>query len=403
MYHLAVGSGPAFTTGREFYLFSDWRLLIVGLLVGLLTASPVQAQTDGDTQLDHANKELAATVPLQALQAMPDKASTRSIPAAVKQSAKAKTLPAAIPDNLSVFQYLAMLSADGWSINWAFSGPFSNSQNVSNIVDNDLLKEYHCKMQGRQILQRGARRIIIDAYQFDTTDGAYGSYCAAHRGSSNFLPDSDAASEDPDSISFCKDNYFFCLYGGQTDDEEAKAAISKLAIRLVAKIKQSQYVKQFPGSLASAYAESLAPAGNKRPAIFNLMPAFERLAGSEKVVMGATGMKRFFPAPYSANLVPLLNGSVADYKLEWPDRDRLRLLIAHYPSAQAAGLIYANYTSTLSSEHSEKSADGYTCPTAMFKVANGFLLCQLRDKQIIVITGARHKDSLSQLAHQIYL
>ena len=403
MYDYAIGSCPAIKLGREFYLFPHLFLLILGLLVGLLAAKPAAAQADGGLQPAQTNQELATTVPLKSMKATADNTPKTNLPPTIKQATQIKNSAAAIPANLSVFQYLAILNSDGWSINLSFNGPFPNNQNIVNMVDSDLLREYQCQAEARQILQRGGRRIIIDAYSFATIDGAYGSYCAAHRGSSNNIPESDAASEDPDSISFCKDNYFFCIYGTQTDDDEAKTAISNLATKLLGKIKQTENLNQPPKSNLDPYAQNLAYGGRKRPAIFNLMPTLERVNGSEKLVMGPISIKRFFPAPYPTVLVPLAKGSVADYKLEWPDRDRLKLLIAHYPTAQAASQAYANYTSTLRGEHSEKSVDGYTFPTAMFKLANGFILCQLRDKQVVVINGAHHKDSLNQLAHQIYL
>ena len=132
------------------------------------------------------------------------------------------------------------------------------------------------------------------------------------------------------------------------------------------------------------------------------MPSIGRVLGSEKLVMGQISLRRFFPAAYSNDLLPLYKGAVADYKMEEPHRDRLRLLIASYPSAQIAGMTYAKYVGALGSQNKEKSVEGFSWSTSLFKVNDTFVLCQQRDKQVIVITGARHRDTAEDLAHQIY-
>ncbi len=351
----------------------------VALLSAALIAPISQAQVSGNNQPSLLTKELAAAAPM-------------------------KTAPAKNIDspNSSVFQYLTILTSDGWTVIWSFAGPFRVDQNLSNVISPDLLQEYRCRAQAKQILQRGQRKITIDAFQFATADGAYGAYCAGRRGSSSYATQGDASSEDQNSISFCKDQYFICLQSSELDDDEAKSAINKLAQKLIEHIEMVKNPKQSQIANPGGGAGQLIVSSSK-PEIFNYMPTMERVRGSEKLVMGPAGMKRFFPAPYSANLAPLLKGAVADFKLEEPHRDRLKLLIACYPTAAEANMTYAKYTGTLSSEHDEKSVEGFTYSTALFKVSDCWLLCQLRDKQIIVINGARHKDTLGALAHQIYL
>jgi hypothetical protein len=295
--------------------------------------------------------------------------------------------------------YIAALNCEGWADN-AAAKFLTADQNLASpaivfSIPDDLLKEYHCQDKNQRVLQRGQRKIFIEAYQFATVDGAYGAYCAARRGSSSYLAQGDASSEDQDSISFCKNKYFVYLHSSELDDDEAKVAINKLTHQLIERLESIEKTQQSnPEKTANYYSD--------KPSIFNSMPTLERVRGSEKLVMGPISLKRFFTAPYVASLAPLLKGAVADYRIEEPHRDRLKLLIAYYPTAQAASMIYANYISTLAHQNDEKSAEGFTYATTLFKVSDSYLLCQLRDKQIVVIKGARHKDTLSELAHQIY-
>ncbi len=308
------------------------------------------------------------------------------------------------PTHLS--DYIATLNCEGWSESAiAKTLSLDNSHPPSQIrysISDDLLKEYQCQDKNQRILQRGQRKIFIETYQFGTADGAYGAYCAARKGSSSYQPLGDASSEDQDSISFYKNNYFVYLHSSELDDDEAKAAINKLAhqlvdhLEIIAKTQQNNNQKN-PGDYN--YRQSIY---SGKPAIFNSLPTLQRLRSSEKLAMGPLSLKRFFPAPYVTVLAPLLEGVIADYIIDEPHRDRLKLLIAYYPNAQTASMVYANYVSTLANQNNEKPTEGFTYTTSLFKVSDSFILCQLRDKTIIVVNGARHKDSASQLAHQIY-
>ena len=348
---------------------------LVSLLIIVLISRSAWAQASAN-QSAIDTKELAVTVPAQP---------------SVKDDSQIS----------SVFQYLTLLTTEGWTIGWSYAGPFRADQNLSNLITPDLLSEYQCQAQAKHILQRGNRKITIDAFQCATADGAYGIYCTARRGSSSYATQGDASSEDQESISFCKGPYFICIQSSEQDDDEAKTAVNKLAQNIIAHIELINRMKQNNQTPTSENTDRSVFYGNK-PTVFNSMPTMERVRGSEKLIMGPAGMKRFFPAPYSANLIPLHTGAVADYRIEEPNRDRLKLLIAYYSSAQEAGLAYANYVSTLRDQNKEKSVDGFSCPTSLFKISDYFLLCQLRDKQVIVINGARHKDTLSELAHRIY-
>jgi hypothetical protein len=364
----------------------------IAILSTLLIMPTNYAQSAVDDRVVPREKELAATAPLKSQQATLGKVGPASQLAPTEQATQIKNFSATIPDNLPVLKYLGSLTAAGWSIAWSFNGPFRVDQSLSNIIGTDLLQEYRCLVQARQILQRGQRKIIIDAFQFGAADGAYGSYCAAHRGATSYAAQGDASSEDQESLSFCKNRYFVCLQGSEQDDDEAKSVINQLAKKIIERIDKEK------GGNTHVQTVAYYP----KPAIFNEMPSLGRVLGSEKLVAGPVSLKRFFPAAYSTNLLPLQKGAVADYKIEEPHRDRLKLLVAYYRSAQEAGMIYGRYVSTLRTQNKEKSVDGFSCPTSLFKVSDTFVLCQLRDQQIIVINGAKHKDTLSELAHEIY-
>lgn len=294
------------------------------------------------------------------------------------------------PTALSI--QLSNLNCPGWSqaasAKSIASIDTSPSLKSNGIIPDDLLKEYAYQYMEELALQRGQRRIIIDAYQFATNAGAYGAYCTARKGSSSYRSLGDASSEDQDSLTLVKDNCFFYLHSTETDDDEAKSAIILLAKQLIAQIDAGKN----PQTLYQSHL----------PSIFYLMPQLERLSGSDKIVMGPVGLKKYFPAPYSANLCPLLLGAIADYKVEFPDRDRLKMLLAQYESPDKARAVFNNYLTVLSNGHKQKHTEELNQSIALFKVGNYFLLCALQNRSIIVINGARHKDSAIDLLHQIH-
>ncbi len=370
--------------------------IVAVLAVSQVVIEPLGAQTDNTLLPQTPTKDTSSTGPLSApLQAM------KAIPAMVSNTSANKadtsvSLGASSPEkSKTLLQYMLTVPCEGWNTNaitisgFPLRTPIVGTEQSNSFIDPDLLKEYGCRQLAKRIIHRGQRKIIIDAYQFATKDGAYATYCAAHKGSSSYAPKGDASSEDQDSISFCKDQYFVYLYSTAQDDEEAKATITTMANQLI----------QF---LVPAKEGQLFAPTKKQSELFTYMPSLERLSGSERIAMGPASLKKFFPAPYSASLASLTSGAIADYKLEYPDRDRLKLMIANYPSALEAVKTYDNYVDTLRTMHKEKSIEGYSSPAVLFKLENCFLFCQLRNNQIIVINGAKHKDSLSDLARRIY-
>ncbi len=296
----------------------------------------------------------------------------------------------------TVIQYSLSLPCEGWVTSaitltgQIINQPVNSAFSPVPIIDAELLKEYGCQLKAGRILSRGQRKIIMEAYQFATSDGAFGAYGAVHRGSTSYLTQGDASSEDQDSICFCKDRYFIYLYSTAQDDDEAKSTINQIATKL------SNYIKPI---VVNPSAATQTPS---LPEIFRRLPNLERVPGSEKLVMGPVALKKFFPAPYNTILSTLTKAAVSDYKVDYPDRDRLKLLLADYSSIEQAKSVFTNYVDTLRSNNKEKEVEVFTYPTALFKVGDYFLLCQLRNKTIILVNGARHKDSPGDLVHRVY-
>ena len=242
------------------------------------------------------------------------------------------------------------------------------------------LKEFGCNTSGIKAFQRGQRRINVVLYSFNSSQGAYAAYNLLRRGSSTFVAKGDGSSEDDQSVSIWKDRFFINVYGTSEDDEESKVAVSDIANQLCA----------------------LIVSHGQLPQIITRLPTIDRVRGSEKVVMGPVSARRLFPAP-GLNFLALagsIGGGVADYQFQAPFRERMKLLVVDYGSSPAAEQAFHNFVDALQEQHPNIApADG--TPKAMFKLANSFLLCELRAQRVIVITGARKRPSAGMLAKQI--
>jgi hypothetical protein len=250
-------------------------------------------------------------------------------------------------------------------------------------LDNDpdkaaMLKEFGCRSIWSKAFQRGQRRINATVYGFSSSEGAYAAYNLLRRGSSTFVAKGDASSEDDQNVSIWKERFFISVGGTSEDDEESKAAVSKIANQLTGSVEGH-------GQL---------------PSVISRMPSIDRVHGSEKVVMGPISARRFFPAPL-LNKLSFPNstiGGIADYQFQAPFRERMKLLMLNYPTPGAAAEAYTSYTSAVEEQHPNTSD---VPEHALFKMANGYLLCELRDQRILLITGARKKSAPTMLARQV--
>jgi hypothetical protein len=286
---------------------------------------------------------------------------------------------------LPFFNSLANISAIGWN-----STPMQ-SESMSAAPSSDpltpVLLEYGCLGRAKRLLQRGQRQILINVYDFATTAGAYGAYCYLRQGSSNVITKGDASSEDQQSISFCKGNFFVSIYGTANDDDESKSLVTSISNQLAAAI---------PSDNTRLYGA--------RPEILLRLPTFEVVKGSQKLIMGPLAAKKFLLAPYVTTLgaEKMQMGAIADYQLQEPDRERLKLLIAQYPNPIAAMHVYTKYISELEAQHKPENLEGLSYQSSVYKTTTGHILCQLRGQTFLIITGARKKNSLAALASQVY-
>jgi hypothetical protein len=246
----------------------------------------------------------------------------------------------------------------------------------------DLLKEFGAIEYGQRIFTRGQRHIVINAYRFATSDGAYGAYLSLRQGSSTLVLKGDATSQDDKSVSLWKDKYFISLSGTASDDDESMAIVTSFANKLALSVK----------------------ARSAEPQILSRIPFLERVHGSERIVMGPAGIRRTFPAPYQNILCSekLVTGAVADYQLQEPYRERLRLLLLCFASPELANQVYLNYIRPLEEQHPAQATDSFLPQGSIFKVSGLFLLVQLKGNALLVITGAHKKASLPVLAHAVY-
>jgi hypothetical protein len=243
-----------------------------------------------------------------------------------------------------------------------------------------ILQEFQCRYVVKRDYQRGQRRIVVQAYRFDGADGAYGSYNLLRHGASTVVTRGDASSEDDQSISFWKDKEFVLVYGTSEDDEESKEAVRSIADQI--------------GRAIVGHAEL--------PAMIGRLPAIDRVRGTEKLVMGPASARRFFPAPYIASLSmeKARTGAVADYQIQSPYPERLKLLCVQYADSAAATRAYDSYTANL--QDAKRVDEDGAQAGSLFKIGRGYLLCQVHGEELVIVSGARRKFSPVTLARQVY-
>lgn len=240
------------------------------------------------------------------------------------------------------------------------------------------LNEFRCTDVIARIFRRGQRFVFLRVYRFDTPAGAYGAYTTMREGAGTVVQRGDGSSENDQSISFWQGHYFVKLYTTSEDDDEAKGMLSTLADKLAVDVGQ--------------HADM--------PRIMSRLPQLDRISGSERLIMGPITARQFFPAPYMGMLAldRARVAAVADYHFREPYPERLKLLVVDYGgNAQLASTAYRDYTSSLQESHKTESSASYS----LFKMTDGYLMCQLRGDQLAIITGARKKYSPTILARHL--
>ncbi len=322
------------------------------------------AATSSAFAADQVSPQVAPEAAQATLQAAPATAVMTVAPVAVQQ---------VTPELPDLAPFLERLSLPGWN---AVPGVVQDA----NPDKTAMLKEFGCKTSFSKGFQRGQRRIDVIVYSFASSQGAYAAYSLLRRGSSTFVAKGDASSEDDQSVSIWKDRFFISVSGTSEDDEESKLSVSTVA-------------SQLSGAIAGH---------GQLPLVVTTLPNLDRVRGSEKVVMGPVSARRFFPAP-SLNLLSLPNsngGGIADYQFQAPFRERMKMLVVDYGNTTAAAQAYQRYVASIEEQHPNISPTDVES-RALFKMANSFLLCELRSQKIVLISGARKRSAPLMLARQV--
>lgn len=348
----------------------------------IASASAAEPSDSSSLPLSQVSPSIAAPVAVPSAMPTPDVAAPALFPSApaaavmTAQPSMPEPAPAAaraVPEQSAVVSCLERLTLPGWN-----SVPGLSSD--ANPDRTTMLKEFGCRTSFSKGFQRGQRRIDAVVYSFGSSQGAYGAYGLLHRGSTTFVARGDASSEDDQSVSIWKDRYFISVSGTSEDDEESKLAVSSVATQLT---------------------NAIAGHG-ELPQVVMRLPGLDRVRGSERLVMGPVSARRFFPAP-SLNLLALpasRGGGIADYQYQAPFRERMKLLVVDYGNSAAAAQAYQQYVQSIEEQHQNISPADVD-NRALFKLANSFLLCELRQQRIVLVSGARKRAAPMMLARQV--
>ena len=245
-----------------------------------------------------------------------------------------------------------------------------------------LLQEFGCAQAVRRVYRRGHRVIIGEVFTFRNSDAAYAAYNLLRRGATTIITRGDASSEEEQSISFWQDKYFVRVFSSEEDDSE-----SKDVVRL----------------LADALSRSIASHGSL-PQVISKLPSIERVRGSEKLVMGPLSARRFFPAPNISTLsfANARAAAVADYQMQAPYPERLKLLYVEYADANSASRAFYQYMSEFQGDQAANDTQPQAGTDELFKVGNSYLLCKLAGPRLIAVSGAKKRASARMFARMLY-
>lgn len=241
-----------------------------------------------------------------------------------------------------------------------------------------ILREYGCSAAVWRQYKRGQRTCTALLLQFATPEGATGAYTVLHQGSSNVIIRGGMSSESDNNICFVAGSTYVTLFTNTQDDDEAKGVLTQIAELLVKELDST----------------------SKLPAIFTVLPAVDKVRGSEKLFMGPLAARRWSAFPYIGKLmIDKSKGAVsADYLYSAPYRERLRLLVIQYDNEELAKSAYNMYVNCLSATNDPKSQAGNR---SLFKINDAYLLCQYRKQQLAIINGGRKSYAPLMLARQL--
>ncbi len=261
----------------------------------------------------------------------------------------------------------------------AFCHKFNDS--TKNSLSNatfQLLSEYHCIESITKNFESNQEPVFLEAYSFPSVESAYGAYSMLRKGSSTVITTGDGSSEDDQNISFWQNTWYIHLYTTAEDSSYCKELLIKLAQMLTTGIARH------------------APA----PPILSNLPSRGKVSGTEHLLMGPQAAREVTAIPLVGMLsIENSQGAIsADYQLEEPYKERLRLLVVTYPNYKLAREVYDCFSQNLEELQSSKIKNK---SPGLFKLSGSYLLCQLKDNRIIIIHGAHKTASAFTLASQI--
>ncbi|MBP7862364.1 hypothetical protein KA183_11830 [bacterium] len=250
------------------------------------------------------------------------------------------------------------------------------------LRDTKVLEELHCQVLAQKTFKRGNRYITIEEYLFDNPMYASAAFGLLHTGSANVVKRGDGSSEDEKSISFWQDRHFFRLASTEPDDEESKDVMNKMYKQMSA--------------IVAIHSDS--------PRFAQYLPQIERVRGSERLVVGPLTSKHYFDLPFLEKLSidKARIAALADYQVQYPNRERLRVLVINHENPLTAQAGYKSFVDELTALHEADFVKEGPNPQALFKINKTYLFLGFKEpNKLVLIYGARKRSSSSQLACQI--
>ncbi len=250
------------------------------------------------------------------------------------------------------------------------------------LRDTHVLEELHCQVLAQKTFKRGNRYIIAEEYLFDNPMYASAAFGLLHTGSTTVIRKGDGSSEDEKSISFWQDRHFFRLWSTEEDDEESKDVLR---------------------AMAKSISESIA-IHSDTPKFGQYLPQIERVRGSERIVVGPLTVKHYLDVPFleKLSIEKARIAAIADYQVQYPNRERLRVLIINHENPLTAQEGFKNFVDQLTSLHEADFVKAGPNPQALFRINKTYLFLGMKEpNKLVLIYGARKRSSSSQLACQI--
>lgn len=309
-----------------------------------------------------------------------------AVPAAYTETQAVQPLPQAANVELAqATSWLNELSYSGWQADIPYAELLEQNSNLnygsaqSKLNPNMYaeLKEYKCSGFSLRLFRRGQRTIQTFIYCFPDFRLAYGAYSVLRAGATTVVKRGGASSEEDDSITFYQDRFVVYIRATSTEDDESKEAMRAFADRLSASIGGQSPL----------------------PEILALLPGFDKISGSEKIIQGSLIARRVLDLPYIGQLQfeKAITAACATYQFREPFRERLQACVIVYPNQELAQSMASAYAHNLGSYHQAVSS---TNPY-LIKIDKNFLFVESFGQYVIAVSGSHKKQAPYILARQI--